>query len=284
MIESRPVIKYNGSESTRVNDDLVIEEPLEVRVRGKSIAVTMRTPPAPGFIPGTVPAPGEGKGLESQDAELAAGFLLSEGLIRSADDITRIDPCVRAEAGNVVNVFLNPAIKLDLNALSRHVFASSSCGICGKATIDSIHQHFEPVKSDVTVSPQLLGEFPRKLRDAQICFEKTGGLHAAGLFDAEGALIAVREDVGRHNAVDKLLGHALLNRMLPLDKHVLLISGRASFEIVQKALAGGVPIVAAVSAPSSLAVELAEESGMTLVGFLRDGRMNVYCGEQRLTD
>jgi len=170
-----------------------------------------------------------------------------------------------------------------LESLSRHVFASSSCGICGKATIDSVHQHFEPVQSDMTISPAILSGLPGKLREGQACFDKTGGLHAAALFDVAGTLIAVREDVGRHNAVDKLLGHAVLNRMMPLNRHVLLISGRASFEIVQKALSGGVPIVAAVSAPSSLAVGLAEESGMTLVGFLREGRMNVYCGEQRLS-
>ncbi len=269
MIESRPVLKYQGGEPTRVDDDLVIEEPLEIRVRGQSIAVTMRTP-------------GPTDVRDAQDAELAAGFLLSEGLIKSADDIARIDPCVRSEAGNIVNVFLAPAIKVDLDRLSRHVFASSSCGICGKATIESVHQHFEPVKSEVRISPDTLSALPAKLREAQTCFDRTGGLHAAALFDSTGTLIAVREDVGRHNAVDKLLGYAMLKRMLPLDQHVLLISGRASFEIVQKALAGGVPIVAAVSAPSSLAVELAEESAMTLVGFLRDGRMNVYCGEHRI--
>lgn len=270
MIESRPIYKLNKNGSTRVDDELVIEEPLEIRVRGGSVAVTMRTP-------------GAGADKEAQDAELAAGFLLSEGLIRSADDITRIDPCARTGTGNIVNVFLDPSIELDMDALSRHVFASSSCGLCGKATIDSLHQQFDPVRSDITVGPDTLGTLPEKLRDAQACFDRTGGLHAAALFDAEGGLITVREDVGRHNAVDKLLGHALMNRMLPLNRHVLLISGRASFEIIQKALAGGVPVVAAVSAPSSLAVELAEESQMTLVGFLRDGRMNVYCGEHRLT-
>lgn len=283
MIESRPVYKFNGSESVRVEDDLVIEEPLEIRVRGKSIAVTMRTPsaPAPGAAPGA--SPGGGDQREAHDRELAAGFLLSEGLIHSAGDIVRIDPCTRSGAGNIVNVFLAPSVKLDLESLSRHVFASSSCGICGKATIDAVHQHFEPVRSQVQIAADVLTSLPGKLREAQACFDRTGGLHAAGLFDVTGQLITAREDVGRHNAVDKLLGHALLNRMLPLDRHVLMISGRASFEIVQKALAGGVPVVAAVSAPSSLAVELADTSGMTLAGFLRDRRMNVYCGEQRLS-
>lgn len=270
MIESRPVWKIDGGGLSKVDDDLVIEEPMEIRVRGRSLAVTMRTP-------------GNVQTREAQDAELAAGFLLSEGLVRSADDIARIDPCARSEAGNVVNVFLAPGVAVDLEKLSRHVFASSSCGVCGKATIDSVHQQFDAVTSDVRIHQDTLAALPAMLRESQSCFDKTGGLHAAALFDEAGALIAIREDVGRHNAVDKLLGHAVLNRMLPLDRHVLMISGRASFEIVQKALAGGVPLVAAVSAPSSLAVELAEESGMTLVGFLREDRMNVYCGEQRLS-
>lgn len=269
MIETRPVWKYNGGEPFRIDDDLAVEEPLEIRVRGRSVAVTMRTT-------------GPGDERDRQDAELAAGFLLSEGLIHSADDIARIDPCARSGTGNIVNVFLAPGVQIDFDRLSRHVFSSSSCGICGKTTIESLHQNFEPVNSALKVSQDTLTALPAKLRKAQICFDRTGGLHAAALFDSTGKPIAVREDVGRHNAVDKLMGHALLHRMTPLNRHVLLVSGRASFEIVQKALAGGVPIVAAVSAPSSLAVELAEDSGMTLVGFLRDGRMNVYCGEQRI--
>jgi FdhD protein len=291
MIESRPIWKYSGGEPTRVEDDLAVEEPLEIRVRGRSVAVTMRTP-APGTIPGITPGitpgcapvpPGSSEQRDRQDAELAAGFLLSEGLIRSADDVARIDPCVRSGAGNIVNVFLVPGVKVDFERLSRHVFSSSSCGICGKATLESLQQHFEPVNSDLKVRPDTLTALPARLRAVQACFDRTGGLHAAALFDSAGELLVAREDVGRHNAVDKALGHALLQRMIPLDRHVLLVSGRASFEIVQKALAGGVPIVAAVSAPSSLAVQLAEDSGITLVGFLRDGRMNVYCGEQRIT-
>jgi FdhD protein len=274
MIESHPVWKYNGGVPEQVDDAVAIEEPLEVRVRGKSIAVTMRTP---------------GNG-EQQDAELAAGFLMSEGLIRSADDIARIDPCARTPDGNIINVFLAPKVVVDVDSLSRHVFASSSCGICGKATIDSIHQHFPPVSpvpsagSDLRVSPDVLNTLPGKLRGAQRGFDRTGGLHAAGLFDPTGKLIALREDVGRHNTVDKLLGYALLRKMTPLDRHIVVVSGRASFEIVQKALAARVPIVAAISAPSSLAVRLANESGMTLIGFLRNNRMNVYCGNQRVAE
>jgi len=270
MIETRPVWKYNSGAPKRVDDDLALEEPLEVRVRGRSIAVTMRTP-------------GNGGPDDRQDAELAAGFLMSEGLIRSKSDIARIDPCARTPDGNIINVFLTPNLTVDFDSLSRHVFASSSCGICGKATIDSVHQHFPPVRSDLRILTRTLTALPQKLRDAQPCFNRTGGLHAAGLFDQAGNLIALREDVGRHNAVDKLLGYALLEGMLPLDRRVMVVSGRASFEIVQKALAAGVPVVASISAPSSLAVRLAEESEMTLIGFLRDNRMNVYCGEERVS-
>lgn len=270
MIESRLIWKLNGGVPARVHDDLVVEEPLEIRVRGKSVAVTMRTP-------------GTSDERDNQDAELAAGFLLSEGLIASADDIARIDPCTRASGGNIINVFLPPGVEIDFDRLSRHVFSSSSCGVCGKATIESLHQQFEPVRSDVCFDQATLDALPEKLRDAQACFDRTGGLHAAALFDAAGNLIQVREDIGRHNAVDKVLGHALMQRVTPLNRHGLLVSGRVSFEIVQKALAAGVPIVAAISAPSTLAVELAEASGMTLVGFLRDGRMNIYCGESRVT-
>ncbi len=270
MIESRPVWKLNGGEPVRIEDDLVVEEPLEIRVRGRSIAVTMRTP-----------ASADQRG--TQDAELAAGFLLSEGLIASADDIARIDPCTRTSDGNIINVFLAPGINIDLDRLSRHVFSSSSCGVCGKATLESLHQHFAPIRSDLFIEPATLNALPAKLRAAQACFARTGGLHAAALFDEAGNLSQVREDIGRHNAVDKVLGHALLQRMTPLNRHGLLVSGRVSFEIIQKALAAGVPIVAAISAPSTLAVDLAETSGMTLVGFLRDGRMNLYCGEARIT-
>lgn len=269
MIESRPVWKLNGTETARVDDDLVIEEPLEIRVRGRAVAVTMRTPAADNE-------------RDTQDAELAAGFLLSEGLIHSADDIARIDPCTRTPDSNIINVFLAPGIDIDFDRLSRHVFSSSSCGVCGKATIDSLHQRFDPIRSDFSIKRSALDALPSRLREAQACFDRTGGLHAAALFDVKGDLLTVREDIGRHNAVDKVLGHALFNRMTPLTRHGLLVSGRVSFEIIQKALAAGVPVVAAISAPSTLAVELADASGMTVVGFLRAGRMNLYCGESRI--
>jgi FdhD protein len=181
-----------------------------------------------------------------------------------------------------VNVFLAPEVTVDFSRLTRHVFASSSCGLCGKATIEAVHQHFRPLKSALAVRTGTLLALPRALRAAQETFARTGGLHAAGIFDTNGRLVVVREDVGRHNAVDKVLGYGLLNGLLPFAKHILMVSGRASFEIMQKALAARVPVVAAVSAPSSLAVEFARESGQTLVGFLREDRLNIYAGRQRV--
>ena len=177
---------------------------------------------------------------------------------------------------------LAPEAKVDFEQLTRHVFTSSSCGMCGKASIDSVFRRFEPVKSDVTVDARTLLALPDRLRQAQATFDRTGGLHGVAIFTGSGELLVAREDVGRHNAVDKVLGHGLLRGMLPFDRHVLMVSGRVSFEIVQKALAAGIPIVAAVSAPSTLAAEFAEESGQTLVGFLRDPRMNVYTHPQRI--
>jgi FdhD protein len=245
-----------------VSDELAVEEPLEIRVRGRAVSVTMRTP--------------------GHDDELAAGFLLTEGVLQSREQVHRIEPCSRVDAGNIVNVFLAPHIQVDFAALTRHVFASSSCGVCGKASIESVHQLFAPVRSELSVRAADLLRLPQKLREAQTTFERTGGLHAAAIFDARGTLLVVREDVGRHNAVDKAIGYALLQDLLPLDQHVLMVSGRTSFEIVQKALAARIAMVAGVSAPSSLAVEFAQDSGQTLVGFLRDRRMNVYAGVQRI--
>lgn len=255
----------SGSEPCRETDALAREEPLEIRVRGQSVAVTMRTP--------------------GHDAELAAGFLLTEGLVTRRADIIEIAPCQQGEAahlGNTLNVFLAPSVSVDFVQLTRHVFASSSCGLCGKATIESVHQHFPPVESPVRVAPTTLLELPRQLAILQATFAQTGGLHAAALFTAAGELLVLREDVGRHNAVDKVLGWAFLNGPFPLDAHILLVSGRASFEIMQKALAARVPIMAAVSAPSSLAVEFARRSGQTLIGFLRGSAMNLYAGEARV--
>ncbi len=246
-----------GSAPTTGQDILAREEPLEIRVNGASVAVTMRTP--------------------GHDDELAAGFLLTEGLLHRRENVAAIVP-----RGNITEVALAPSVTVDLSRLTRHVFASSSCGLCGKASIDSIRQQFPPVTSRLTVSARTLAELPAKMRTAQTVFAQTGGLHAAAIFDAHGKLIFAREDVGRHNAVDKALGRGLLDGLLPFEAHILLVSGRSSFEILQKSLAAGVPVVCAVSAPSSLAVEFAQENNQTLIGFLRDGGMNIYAGAERV--
>jgi FdhD protein len=217
------------------------------------------------------------------DEELAAGFLLSEGLITNRSQIAQIAPYPRNPAGNAINFFLASDVVLDFTQLTRHVFASSSCGLCGAATIDAVHKKFPPAKSGARVSAKLLADLPRKLRSEQPGFHSTGGSHAAGLFTLAGEMIAIREDVGRHNAVDKILGFGLLEGLLPFDQHILTVSGRASFEIMQKALAASVPIVLAVSAPSTLAVDFAEKSGQTLIGFARDDRLNVYSHAERVT-
>jgi len=245
------------------DDKLAVEEPLEIRVRGQNVAVTMRTP--------------------GHDDELATGFLATEGLIKNREDVTEIAHCKEGEAaqlGNTLNVFLAPNVEVDMESLTRHVFASSSCGVCGKATIEAVQQNFPPVVSEMRFSPEIITGLPAKLREAQATFEQTGGLHAAAMFDARGKLLVLREDVGRHNAVDKVVGFGLLNDV-SFAECLLMVSGRASFEIMQKALAAQVPIVAAVSAPSSLAVEFARESGQTLIGFLRGETMNIYSRAER---
>jgi FdhD protein len=247
------------------SDELSAEEPLEIRVDGQPLSVTMRTPGA--------------------DFDLAAGFLLSEGLIDGADDIASMRMCPHAAdasgAFNVVEVTLRRPATIQ----PRATYMTSSCGICGKASIESVRtqSRFELHTDPVRISAAVLSRLPETLRGAQAVFERTGGLHAAALFDSTGALRCVREDVGRHNAFDKVIGWAVTNRQVPLAGHVMLVSGRASFELTQKAAMAGVPVLAAVSAPSSLAVELATELGMTLIGFLRGERMNVYAGEQRVT-
>ena len=263
MDPTKPIVtRYLDGRISQESDELACEEPLEIRVRGRAISVTMRTP--------------------GHDQELAAGFLVSEGLIRARGDIAKIEPCDRNEDGNLLNVVLAPEVPVDFEQLTRHVFASSSCGLCGKATIESVQKTFPPIESKMQIDAATILALPAKMRQQQETFGRTGGLHAAALFDAAGNLLALREDVGRHNAVDKILGYALLNDLWPLDRHILMVSGRSSFEIMQKALAGRLPIVAAVSAPSSLAVEFAQESGQTLVGFLRERRMNVYSHPERI--
>jgi FdhD protein len=246
-----------------LKDETAREEPLEIRVEGRSVAVVMRTP--------------------GHDVELAAGFLVTEGVIQKPRDVLEITQCPATtdSKGNIVDVLLGGAV-VNWDSLTRHVFSASSCGLCGKTSIDSVFQKFPAVASAWKVPVEILWSLPDQLRQAQEAFAKTGGLHASAIFDLEGNLVVLREDVGRHNALDKVLGHCLLNGMLPLDRHILLVSGRVSFEIIQKALAGGIAMVAAISAPSSLAVEFAEEANQTLVGFLRNETLNIYCHPQRL--
>lgn len=266
------VARHRDGRPPELRDDfLAVEEPLEIRLNTRSLSVTMRTP--------------------GRDEELAAGFLLTEGLLKTRADLAEIAPCKTARPdgkGNIVNATLAPHLTPDFAKLTRHVFASSSCGLCGKASIANLHQHFPPVGAAAPDAPPLvvsiavLRRLPHLLRAAQAAFEQTGGLHAAGVFDLEGNLLVAREDVGRHNAVDKVVGHGLLAGLVPFSRHVLLVSGRASFEIVQKALAARFPIIAAVSAPSSLAVDFARANGQTLVGFLRDASLNIYTHPERV--
>ncbi|GAA1589509.1 formate dehydrogenase accessory sulfurtransferase FdhD [Actinoplanes couchii] len=256
----------SGSRSRQ--DHLAAEEPLEIRVRKKPLAVTMRTP--------------------GHDIDLAMGFLLSEGVIGEATDVTTAQLCAGTDTPNtynVVDIVLDPSVPPPVTDPSRNFYTTSSCGVCGKASIDAVKtkSRFDVTGFPLEVAAKTLVELPTKLRAAQRTFDRTGGLHAAGLFTTDGELLVLREDVGRHNAVDKVLGWALREGRLPLSDNVLLVSGRASFELVQKAWMAGLPLLAAVSAPSTLAVELAEESGMTLVGFLREPKMNIYAGAQRVT-
>ena len=259
------LLKVNvAGNRSEINDVTAREEPLEIRVEGRSVAVVMRTP--------------------GHDEELAAGFLVSEGVVQSPRDILEVSQCPSTgnSMGNIVDVLLGGAV-VNWDSLTRHVFSASSCGLCGKTSIESVFQQFPAVKGGWQVSPALIASLPDKLRAAQETFSKTGGLHASGLFDLEGNLLVLREDVGRHNALDKILGHALMHGLLPLDRHILLVSGRVSFEIIQKALAGGIALVAAISAPSSLAVDFAQEANQTLIGFLRGETMNVYTHPQRIS-
>jgi FdhD protein len=250
-------------------DTITVEEPLEIRVGGISLAVTMRTP--------------------GDDFDLTIGFLFTEGLVRATQDVHTLMHCLdQGEDGlptyNVVDVTLSPGVTPPAPSATRQFYTSSSCGICGKASIEAIitKGRYAVAQDRAQVDPRVLTTMPTTLRAHQLVFERTGGLHAAGLFTAEGELLVAREDVGRHNAVDKVIGWAARQDRLPLTGHVLCVSGRASFELTQKALMAGIPTLAAVSAPSSLAVELATEAGMTLVGFVRDPKLTVYSGPDRL--
>jgi FdhD protein len=264
-----PVLRLSAEHSSTKPDRLAVEEPMELRVDGHPLVVTMRTP--------------------GHDVELVHGFLLTEGVVADVSDVVSARYCEsRDELGrntyNVLDVALAPGVAPPPSGLDRNFYTTSSCGVCGKVSLDSVRlrSRFSPAEDHASVSSQTLFAMPDALRAGQRLFESTGGLHAAGLFTANGRLLVVREDVGRHNAVDKVLGWALLHGRIPAAGCVLMVSGRASFELAQKALMAGVPVLAAVSAPSSLAVELAAESGLTLVGFLRDTTMNVYAGAERI--
>jgi FdhD protein len=261
------VVEWNDGRLLPHGDSLAAEEPLEIRVRigeaSHPLSVTMRTP--------------------GHDEELAAGFLWTEGIVGDPDQIESLTGYVTSAAGkqNGMEAALTDC-EFDPAELQRNFFAASSCGICGKASIDAIRQRgLRPPNADYRFDPEMLCALPDKLREAQPVFGRTGGLHAAALFDSAGSLIVLREDIGRHNAVDKVVGWALLRGLLPLSECTMLVSGRGGFEIVQKALSAGLPVLASVSAPSSLAVQLARELGMTLIGFLRGRRFVVYAGAGR---
>lgn len=269
-------IERIGEGAGTLEDVVATEEPLEVRLAysrpdggraEKSISVTMRTP--------------------GHDGELAVGFLYTEGIIRSKADIESVAPCgPPAPNGliNVVRVELAANVDVALDRLERHFYTSSSCGVCGKSSLDAVavQGHYDLEDLEFQVSGERLGALPDALRARQTVFERTGGLHASGLFDVAGQIVAVREDVGRHNALDKLIGQALLADELPLSAFGIIVSGRASFELMQKAMMAGLPLLAAVGAPSSLAVELAEEFGMTLIGFLKRNKLNIYTRPDRV--
>ena len=257
------IVRWKAGRTKRQSDQVAREEPLEIRVRGRSVAVTMRTP--------------------GHDRELAAGFLLTERIVRERKHLVEIATCTASlEPQNTLDVFLAPGVEVDFARLTRHVFAASSCGLCGKASIEAVQQHFPPVDSKIRVPAKTILQLPARMRKAQPTFAQTGGLHAAAIFDAKGKLLVLREDVGRHNAVDKVLGFGFLKNKFPFDSHILLVSGRASFEILQKSLAARIPVICAVSAPSSLAVDFARAGHQTLVGFLRDGGMNIYSCPERI--
>jgi FdhD protein len=268
-----PVQKVEGDSTAPLQDLLAVEEPLEIRLGDKSISITMRTP--------------------GHDFELAAGFLFTEGILREAAQIREIHwsrpATVNGSAnprqlGNSVTVELNPGVEVDLDRLERHFYTTSSCGVCGKASIEAIEMQGCPVlpRNSPLFESGIIHRLPDALRRAQPVFERTGGLHAAALFSVAGELQLLREDVGRHNAVDKLIGAEMLAGHTPLSNHLLFVSSRASFELVQKALMAGIPILAAVGAPSSLAVETAQRFNLTLLGFVRDNRFNIYSGASRI--
>jgi FdhD protein len=269
MLRAKPITRLAGAgRPVAGHDDVAVEEPLEIRVGGRSVAVVMRTP--------------------GHDRELVAGFLVTEGVMRRRDDLLDLVAC-GSDAGepnpNLLDAIPAPGAPVDFGRLTRHLFTSSSCGICSQATIEAVRRQFAPLATPAGPRRAVLAVLPERLRSAQTAFAASGGLHASALFDGDGGLECIREDVGRHNALDKVIGHAFFADRLPLTGRILLVSGRVSFELMQKALAAGIGVVAAISAPTTAAVEFASESGQVLVGFLRPVggpgtamRMNVYAG------
>lgn len=273
-VTSTKIIRIGPNGQENAPDLVANEEPLEIRLgigsanerEQLSLSVTMRTP--------------------GHDKELALGFLFTEGIINSFDDVSSIEYCQTVkteEAENVVRVELRPTIQLDADKLSRHFYTTSSCGVCGKSSIDAVQVPIQPLKDHFQkVDSKVVCQLPKLLEDAQMVFEHTGGLHACGLFSSDGKLLELREDVGRHNAVDKLVGVLLSKKMLPASDAILMLSGRVSFELVQKAARAGINFIAAIGAPSSLAIEMAKKHDITMVGFLKNSSFNIYSGEKRI--
>ena len=269
------ILKIDNNQRTQQLDFLAVEEPLEIRLvyglsdnrKQKSISITMRTP--------------------GDDKDLAIGFLFTEGIISSFEQVENIShlPCLNQQTkGNIILIELSDKVEINLQKLERHFYTSSSCGVCGKSSIEAIYQSGAsniPI-NNMHIDAKQIHQLPNKIRTQQAIFENTGGLHAAGLFDQNGNLILIREDVGRHNAVDKLIGAALQEKRTPLHLNILMLSGRVSFELVQKALMAGIPILVAVGAPSTLAIQLAKASQMTIIAFVRNGKFNIYSGKERV--
>lgn len=275
-VKNREVIRLRNGKVAPADDLLVVEEPLEIRLGfgaetdrvQRSLSITMRTP--------------------GQDLELALGFLLTEGIIGGMEDVQSYAYCNNVqrpeEVGNVVKVELKPSVALDFDRLERHFYSTSSCGVCGKASLEAIEAQscFILPQGQPMIRAGLISELPDHCRSQQLVFKHTGGIHAAALYTAEGDLLSLKEDIGRHNAVDKVIGEKMVQGHIPLSMSLLLLSGRAGFELVQKGLMAGIPVLASVGAPSSLAVEVAEANGMTLLGFVRNGGFNIYTHPERI--
>lgn len=275
-IEEIEIVQWRGEDTQTLSDSVAVEEPLEIRldylVEGRreqrSLSITMRTP--------------------GEDFDLVRGFLYTEGILKDRTQIKALGACGRPAPGrtlkNTIRVTLTPEVEIDFKRLERNFYTTSSCGVCGKSSLEALQQTYPAIENDtLKIFPELIQGLPIRLREAQSLFDRTGGLHASALFDSTGELLCLREDVGRHNALDKLIGHYFEEGALPLSNRILLLSGRVSFELMQKALMAGIRVVVAVGAPSSLAVEMARTFGITLVGFVREARFNIYSGSERIT-